>query len=207
MKRVSIILFVVAIAFLSCEKSETNSTEKVSDYFPLKVGNYWIYQSYLCDSLDFDCQEYEIDSIYISKDTIMNGNTYFKIEGTRFGWEEKMFVRDSDNFIISSSGIILFAINNFTNPVYEDAIPVSTDDSICTIEYNVSAIPEMINTPAGNFEAYNTKETFYRKSEDFSIPRHLHNYYSKNIGLIYESQCYVGGLEGMKIELVRYHLE
>ena len=112
MKRVIFLFLVLAICFPSCQKETDNPSveqEKVTDYFPLNVGNYWIYKTSTCDSLEFGCEEYRIDSVYISKREIYDGEAFYKIEGLLHN--QIMLVRDSNEFLIDSLGKVIFALN------------------------------------------------------------------------------------------------
>ncbi len=69
MKRLIVIVMMAALAFTACKKSDTDVTpvppspepESVLDYMPLAVGNYWIYESFSCDSGEINCVSKSID--------------------------------------------------------------------------------------------------------------------------------------------------
>ena len=94
MKR-SIVISMMALFVASCKKEGSNpvqpigAQEKVTDYYPMGVGNYWIYQYYASDStLNFVDQNI-IDSVYIEKDSVYNGNVYAVV------WSSYLAIRHS----------------------------------------------------------------------------------------------------------------
>ena len=99
MKHVLLIIIAFLIVFQACKKDEPDPNpapqESVLDYFPLTVGNYWIYEFSRCDSTWTECNYSRTDSNYVSKDTMINGHMYYKIEGRNFLFLEPLFLRDS----------------------------------------------------------------------------------------------------------------
>ena len=76
----------LALVFLfSCKKEteelQENNNQVPVSYMPLKIGNYWIYQTYKIDSLGNESIDGAVDSVRVTKDTLINGNTYFVLEG------------------------------------------------------------------------------------------------------------------------------
>jgi hypothetical protein len=74
------------LVFISCQKDNLTKIEVSSDYFPLKVGNYW---------------NYELDGKYLVKDSqLLDGKEYFEIindYGTSSFYvnrDNKIYVRD-----------------------------------------------------------------------------------------------------------------
>jgi hypothetical protein len=74
------------LVFISCQKDHLTKIEVSSDYFPLKVGNYW---------------NYELDGKYLVKDSqLLDGKEYFEIindYGTSSFYvnrDNKIYVRD-----------------------------------------------------------------------------------------------------------------
>ncbi len=72
----------MGLAFLSSCKKDKNDPapqpEPVPDYAVLKVGSYWVYDTYFSDENNFETLTGERDSVFIEKDTVINGKTYYK---------------------------------------------------------------------------------------------------------------------------------
>ena len=118
------ILAVFSATIISCKKdseiilnppdTSAINPEKVTDYYPLSIGSYWVYRKYTIDSkVDSNIKEvpypYE-DSIYIEKDTTINGTVYAKFV---WFWDNKVgsyYLRDSLDYIVNERGKFFFLI-------------------------------------------------------------------------------------------------
>ncbi|MCK7460930.1 MAG: hypothetical protein MZU84_02080 [Sphingobacterium sp.] len=71
----------IFISLLSCNKSTDIPPEAPSnsDFMALNVGNYWIYQNYILDTNGVGAPTDDWDSAFISKDTLVDGKTYYKM--------------------------------------------------------------------------------------------------------------------------------
>ncbi len=102
------------LIYSSCEK-EVIETENFSigslDYFPLKKGNYWVYDIYAQKgSSPFEKTQYT-DSTYIGKDTIISGKKYHSIYTTYGEYvgsppniPKTYYLRDSSEFLLAPLG-------------------------------------------------------------------------------------------------------
>ncbi len=101
----AIILFVA----FSCNKDnpEITETESVLVYYPLSIGNYWIYQHYKVDSLGNETALGQTDSIVVAKDTLINDIQYYLLNeynNLRFNSGNNKILRDSANYIVNHLG-------------------------------------------------------------------------------------------------------
>ena len=120
MKSTIISILLIAYFLISCEESTVSDSfvlpdeiSEVSSYSLLKTGNYWVYQTYSCfDSTGTNCSPRSIDSVYISKDTIINGKKYYRIEGTSFGQYFKKYLRDSSDYLVDDKNEKTFSCSN-----------------------------------------------------------------------------------------------
>ncbi|MFC2131155.1 hypothetical protein ACFLSQ_06950 [Bacteroidota bacterium] len=116
-KRLILLLAVVifALAFYSCSENEStapsDTTLKMSDYFPASIGSWWIYMNYELDSLGNRISEGVKDSTYNAAIVMINGKdaimqisvtvyeddtdydtTYFNVDGSKlYAYEDVMF--------------------------------------------------------------------------------------------------------------------
>ncbi|MFN3405887.1 MAG: hypothetical protein ACK40G_17465 [Cytophagaceae bacterium] len=73
------IVYLTAFLFLiacSKEKQTPGPESKKFNYLPMKLGNYWVYESYQTDTNGVE-KNIRIDSIYLASDTVINNQKYF----------------------------------------------------------------------------------------------------------------------------------
>ena len=164
MKR-SIVILMMALFIASCKKEGSNPVEnngvqeKVIDYYPLTVGNYWIYKYYTSDStLNFIDQNI-IDSVYVENDSVCYGNVYAVVHSSY--WESDYqvsiptLVRDSSDCIVSNSGSKLFTINQTTSNLaayYPLDFP-GHHDSTFYMTWKMKNSDSICEVPAGQYMA------------------------------------------------------
>jgi len=208
MKHILLFAVIVTMALTSCKKENTNTTEQplqesVLDYYPLAVGNYWLYAVSSCDSTWTVCNPMRIDSNYISKDTVMNGLTYFKIEGQKISNSDPWFVRDSLDYIVDEKGSILFSNTDFETILYEEYV-VGNPDTLYHWYYKMDPVPFVVSVPVGEFTCLDNKMSFFRINEQFQHEFNAHSAFAKYIGPVYQQAMFASSTGGMKRELVGY---
>src|SRR6218665_521565 len=213
---------VAAIALIfACKKTQgfKIELEKVpapdpvyTNYSQLKIGNYWVYRPYTVWPDGTETNQVQYDSCYISKDTLIRGHTYFKMNRPKaiFTTDRVSFLRDSLHYIINSDGAILFSSEDFST-VFEDTIVMYTpSDTLYHITRKMNDKDLVINVPAGQFKTSSMQSTYvmYKfKNPTANNPRYRHARYAKNMGLVLETD-YLYSAVPYVIErrLVRYHL-
>ena len=139
MKKLSV-LIMMGLLLVSCNKNDNNeiNNEPISipDYTPMQVGYFWVYEHVRVDSLGNETPlPYIQDSAYISKDTIIRGNKYFKFHRRTFGvFPNREYLRDSNGFLVNEKGMVLFSSDNF-----EDVLYVDTSYQVFEIHYHPPA--------------------------------------------------------------------
>ena len=208
MKRIIILAFISIIAFSACKRDDNNiepiPQESVLDYFPLNVGNYWVYERSSCDSTWTDCQSMSIDTNFVTKDTVINELQYFKIEGRNLIGFETKFVRDSLDYIVDCKGRILFSNKDFTTVFYEEYV-ISNNDTLYHWYNKMHQESIIFELPLGEFSCLDNRLSFFRKKENFQWEFNSHSAYSKNVGLVYESSMFASSTGGYKRELIDYN--
>ncbi len=206
---------VSVIALFSCGKTkEKNTPVAVTDYFPMEIGNYWVYEHYRIDMFGHSTKLPLTDSIVIAADTIINGNTYYVFEGTDFfkkgdNWSILGIYRDSSNYIINHKGEIKLSLANFSDTLHQAVLEYDSKE-YAEIIYKMTPANENIAVPAGKFKALNFRGTFIA-NKDFipsgiENPRYLNNYYSKGIGLISKNYFYFTGEHNFEVKLSKYNI-
>jgi hypothetical protein len=219
MKR-SIVFLMMALFIASCKKEGSNPVEsigvqeKVTDYYPLAVGNYWIYEYYTSDSTMNFIDQNLLDSVYVEKDSICNGNVCAVVCSSY--WSEPShstnpaFIRDSSDYIVTNGGAKLFTINQDTSyliafypydfPTHHDSTfymtwKMKNSDSVCVVPAGQYSAKYVI----GSLKA--TKPTPHSMQE-----RNYYYAYAKDIGLVSQRQGYVGSPDYYEECLIRYRI-
>ncbi|PKP22342.1 MAG: hypothetical protein CVU05_04310 [Bacteroidetes bacterium HGW-Bacteroidetes-21] len=203
-----------ALTIVSCTSQNETSlpeynwnrdTYPLTDFIPLQVGNYWIYNTYMIDSSGKDSL-INIDSVYISSKETQNGIEYFVLnENHGFGSDEpySRLVRDSSGYLEYGNGAIGFSTCNFT-----DTLRVVVDEGVSRATYKMEREPEEITVPAGKFKCLNYKATItfdpffnFWKHPDFYC-----NYYAPGVGKVKSTAFYVSKPITLERRLIRFHL-
>lgn len=195
-------------------EDSSNYSEK-SEYLPMKVGNYWVYNVYEIDSLGNERLLDYKDSTAITKDTIISGKRYFWYENLS-GKSKSIhsfigFYRDSLKNKVDRDGNVLFSENRLNQVINSEFYSANDIDTLSYIEYKMIVPSELVSVPVGNFEALNYRGDVYRPNEcedHPKRPKYYNAYYAKNVGLIKQSYFYLISCNTyFERRLVRYHIE
>ncbi|MEI7596787.1 MAG: hypothetical protein WCK02_13635 [Bacteroidota bacterium] len=212
--RTIIITTAMAIALFSCKKDEPvivtpkPNVVETESYMPLKIGNYWIYKNYDKDSQGNETERAEIDSMYISRDTLINGNTFYIFEGTNFPLAKSYTaLRDSGDCIINNNGKILFSSTDFTN-ILNYSVVMNGSDTVYTSTGKMYNSTPQISTPAGLFSVLNFKCEIFMPHPNSNVqnPRFTEDAYAKGIGKVYKSFFFASAPSFIVKKLLRYHV-
>ena len=209
--------FAILLAiFSACQKdddSNQNDTTLKPDYFPMAIGNYWVYENVTIDSLGVTLSD-KIDSVIITKDTLIDNETFYIFEQTRtlsngtILTGHKQFYRDSSGYIIDSSGAIFFSDENFTNTLQIEEF-ITGSDTVYITTYKMEYVNEIVSVPAGDFEVLNFKGTVWVPDPNQGVPnpRYINDYFAPNVGKIFENTFFLSS-NNYKIErrLLRYNV-
>ncbi len=197
-----ILLFIaVVVTILSCKKenpTNNNPNEIKLEHLPLSVGNYWVYEHYLVDTIrDINERTGSVkDSIVIVGDTIINSKKYFVRKGISpfnglSSWGLLDIVRDSSGYLVDVNGNVLFAENNFIDTFNLWSF-VIYNDTIADVYYNMENYYGNISTPSGNYNSgLNYKETVILFIQDSTYIRYNKNIYVKDIGKVLETYFFI----------------
>lgn len=178
----------------------------VAAFSELSPGNYWIYQKYKVDSTDQVLETLFVDSIFVTGDTILNGETFAVIRRSMDGAPPGLpyFWRDSADCLITSDHRVLFCADPLDQVIYTlDQGPVGV-----LLDFSVSSIPESVTVPAGTFS------TYCMRSEITSIGgfpeqpdwKQLRSNWAAEIGRIRYYEFYYLFPFGYRYDLIRYHI-
>jgi hypothetical protein len=206
-------LLIIATSILtSCQKD--NSPKIQTNYLPLEIGNYWIYHYFEIDTLGNETAMSMIDSVVISRDTIINHKKYYVFEGTNYPftysgyWGIVDILRDSSGYIVNQKGIVQFAENDFTDTIAY-YVSVYNDDTLFTIAYQMEEVGNTLTVPAGTFKVLDYKGAVVTSINTPGIiyPRYTNIYYAEGVGRIMQTYFYLAGPKNYEKRLIRYHIQ
>lgn len=191
-----VLVFVLVIVTLSgCKKDEPAVVEPIvyPEYGNLKVGNYWTYRHYLIDTTGIETALDIYDTCYIEKDTVVGGNTYFKmISPRRIGVIKFIahYWRESEGIIYDIAGKVCFSAEDFTtifDTEYSTRLNGNQVDTIYIATSRMVEKDKSILTPAGNLITRNY-QTKYELNDWFDYrTRYKNRRFTKDIGIVSET--------------------
>ncbi|MEJ2595887.1 MAG: hypothetical protein P8100_12360 [bacterium] len=209
MKHLVIAVLAGLFIFHACKKEENISDNppqpQVTDYFPLQVGNYWIYEQSTCDSGEINCEVKGVDTSFIEKDTSINGKQYFKYI-TNFPMQQTTFLRDSGDYIVDLYGEILFTHSDSAGIFNEQFVVPNGEDTLYRWYYRLTFTGN-VNVPAGLFDCMDMRGHIFRLQDDYMIDHNTHHFYALRVGPVKKTAVYASNLSVIKQELTGYHIE
>ncbi len=196
----------------SCQKKGQNpvapnaSNDKIADYYPLSVGNYWIYEIYEGDSASDLTDQNRIDSIYVEKDSLINGKIFKVIKTTFLG--QITLIRDSSDYIVTSDGQKIFSTNPAILTLSKQYFPEY--DSSYFLVWNMKKTDSVFNCPNGQYLSKYVIGTLTQiKPSDIknNKVRTIFSAYSKGIGLVGRRATFLVGGSFLEWRLIRYKIK
>jgi len=209
-----LIAAISTVTILGCSKEEIieventpSSSNQSTAHMPLAIGNYWIYDTYSIDTLGNETLSNTSDSAFIARDTIINGATYYLVEGD-FNARIAVgsYLRNEENSLVNFYGSILFTTNNIGSIFSRDTISIGGGEYIYLSTW-VNTQSASITVPAGTFNAYDKETEVVATQTEYPWgTRSFHTYYNKNVGAILNQYYYYSSPNVNESRLVRYHL-
>jgi len=215
-----ILLLVIATLALACQKEELpdnpeNPPVSEKNYYPLTIGSYWNFQSFRVDTNGVETDLNKADSVIITKDTIINGETYAVFEGTNYpfsqgNWGIVNIARDSLGYMVNHLGTIIFSSNNFTDTLDSGVVHKTTDiDTLFTYYTKMEEVNQPVSVPAGIFEVLNYKVTYtfpdYASQPDLYW-RSANKFFAPDVGQIFSMWFYAQQTEVTERRLTSYYI-
>lgn len=202
--------------FSACKKEkDINGTQLISgssSYTQLKTGNYWVYEIYnIDDALGTITATGVYDSSYIEKDTLINGQVYFKKIENNYPYSatRAVYLRDSLDYLIDAHGEIRFSHLDFHTIFDFKVSMVSATDTILTITAHMSDFDEPFSVPAGTYITRNCvwEIEYMQAGYPYGPFRNINHRYAKGIGPVSIGLPYfVSDPVRQELRLVRYHV-
>lgn len=210
--RATIILIATALTLAACNKDEEAPAPPppaggsgISAYSNLAIGNYWVYAIVQYDSLGNESPTSYTDSVTVVGDSVVNGNTFYIVQGTRPLHSPgnaqiiRSLQRDSADCIVSVSGSVIFSLSGLGSVLHQAVIPPSG-----TLTW--STLPDQVQhtVPAGTFTCYDTRGVALYPG----LPqRTMHVLRGEGVGLVEESTVFLVPGSGFKKKLVSYSVQ
>ncbi len=217
----SFIIVCLLVLFFSCKKDAlitlpapnfANNTVSTSDsLLPLAVGNYWIYEKSNDDTLGELNLQGIFDSVYISKDTFVAGEQYFKFCHTNnqfinyfrfYNNNGPQFIKDSAGYLVTIDHVLLLDTVHIQDTIH---VIGSSPERFCVV-------PDLfVNKQflAGTFSGNIMKTIYFRTAPtSYFTDTICSSYYVKGVGLVKDQYAYSGCWKYCRYSnnLIRYHV-
>lgn len=175
---------------------------EVAAFSNLTVGNYWVYQKYSVDSADNVVQVLNVDSFFVSGDSLVNGETFWKVHRNLIAPTTTYLWRDSASYLINQHHQVLFCTAPLDQVIYTAFQgPVGV-----RLDYSVHSIPESIIVPAGSFTTYKmqceiTSIGGFPEQPDW---KRLRSYWAEGVGRVRYYEFFALNTLGFRYDLVSY---
>ena len=203
-----VFIAVFIILATSCSKVEDTVIHHPKDpnatYFSMAIGNYWIYHEFTLEP-GGEVPTGKIDSTYIEKDTLINGNLYFVYKSSlSLQWE--MIMRDSSSYLVNYLGEIFFHAKSIGDTIFQEVKLNPLGDTIFAQYRIMHNGPDQIQLSAGVFSVLDaTNIQLFPKAVSSPKERIMNNFYAEGVGLVFRNYFLFGKQHHLKLS--RYHIE
>lgn len=195
------------------KENPAETVTKASEYFPLKVGNYWVYRNFEIKP-DGERIIKRRDTFSITETKTVGKDTFYFID-------EKMdhslipngWVKDSMGYLIGKNGVIYISTVNFLDTIYSNDYLINENEVLLSTRGYMEKIDSgYLNKLQAfdniiNFKLKGWMPKKHRNEEVKDLyPRYLHRFFSKGIGLVYFNYYYAGDPKTFTLELESYNL-
>jgi hypothetical protein len=178
----------LALLFIAgCKKDNIEvQPAKVTDYFPMTIGSYWVYDNLYKSENEDSTRFGSTDSTWIAKDTLLGAQSYRIFAKSNNSSVSYTFYRDSADCIIDQYGSIVLSMDRNGAVILEHEL---NQLSLKEKQY-MQQKDSTIIIPSGQF----TTRVFVREmsttDNTWAAPEKLLYFYAKNTGLAYQSEFF-----------------
>ena len=217
----NLLFFILAILiFHSCKKENIiiidplELEEKPSDYLPMEVGNYWIYETFQVEE-NGDEFSVDLDTMTIIRDTLIGADRFFIFHHTSQGSFTfthllPQFLGLKNDHVVNADGTTFLSLR------HNDTLQVASFGILEDLEIITMMSTEnnkFIEVPAGDFETEIIDKQIWVTGPQVTEPFIQHEYYKKNVGIIWKEIVFLSidnnnitGRVGFVLKLKEYHL-
>lgn len=207
--------FAILLIFISsCKKDEDvicpPTPEPQLNYMPLAIGNYWLYETYRVDTNGVETNLNYHDSIVVTRDTIINNDTFYIVEGTyrpfHTQWGVIRIIKNDNGNLVNHLGDTILPATNFTDTFRKHYEIIGNNDTLFYRSFKMIDPTYDVTVPAGTFPIVDYRGTYttYQNIPNVPNPRYVHNYYAENVGKVKETYHYMSSPQTMEIRLTKY---
>lgn len=175
---------------------------EISGFSNLATGNYWVYQGYRVDSADNVVATLAVDSFFVSGDSVVNGETFWKVHRNVIMPATTYLWRDSAGCLVTEDHEVMFCADPLDELIYTDVQgPVGVQ-----LDYTVYSTPETITVAAGTFSTYKmqceiTSIGGFPEQPDW---KRLRSYWAEDVGRVRYYEFFSANPLGKRYDLVSY---
>ena len=203
-------LLLISIILFSCRKDAAvpeavnngGTGTSVVPFVPLTVGSFWVYQYLIIDTLGNETIT-NVDTMRITKDSIINGKSYAFIKGSYQIYCPMCysFRRDSSGYLVCERGTIFFSSTNF-----KDTLHVFNSPGIF-VYYKMTHKDSSVTVPSGIFPTSDYQGSYYfPPSYPYDNPRQDGTLYSYGVGIVKNYDFYGYSKYTIESRLVSYYI-
>lgn len=210
-----ILITILTICFLSACSKEYYEVYNVNDsniilasnFFPMAVGNEWIYKVSNCDNFEQNCTLARYDTVRIIADSIAGLDTFYLFSSSSLFFKKAL--KADSSILIDSEGNIKLSTDKSLESIVSYNMP---SDSVMGSSITQQGYYHLLDdefalyVPAGIFPVINFQGQLYSPLNNYSVKYYNNNYYSKNVGLVKFTYQYFNSQDVVKNELVSYNL-
>jgi hypothetical protein len=215
-----VLLLALPLALASCKKEEDEvpvpatppPAASYDSYMPFTTGSYWVYQRYDVNGTTGAETATEIDSCYISGDTVIGGKTYHILMQPHYitgSSPQPTYLRDSLDYIVTPSRRI-FSSQNFSTSLHSEYMTIHPSGDTLAYQNMIMTDQNLsVTVPAGTFITQ-TAKVEYTMWPTFSAGgtnRSTIYRYAKDVGMVeYTLPFFTSTPDYQKRVLLRYHI-
>jgi hypothetical protein len=211
--RTPIIIMASILLLAACKKEEDRPTTtpvpepagySTAEFAPFTPGSWWVYDAFLIDpATGVETPSSSNDSIYMTSDTLIGGDTYHRLRGIRFSQPFQWLLRFDGPQLVDQNGGVYFDVSAASDTV--DVWPGSWPIDSTAFVLSCDSFP--ISSPiTGLMSEYGRTFVNYMSS-GFPSPQYGRDRWVRHVGLgLYESHYSGSGIQ-WQFRLRAYHLE
>lgn len=215
MKKVCVLALSLVVFFtFSCKNESAIQEDSISvapDYYPMAIGNYWVYNYYEVDSNGDEILILENDTVIVVGDTLIKGMQFFKISERLYATsKEKRIVYRTlqESQISDENNEPLLSYNDFNTKLAEE-IKYQDEELLYEKYLVIEPFEGTVQLPSGNFDdVINRKTVMTGHLLQMPInPRILNSYYANGVGQLTYEYAYSQQNGYFIKKLVAYQIE
>lgn len=143
------------------------------------------------------------DSVYVAQDSVIAGNTYAWLKGTRFGGNWDRFARVAGPRVIGSTGEVWMDVSALSDTISVNPAGFPIDSIAIVLASQLQGISTFLGPMASEHE----RDLVFFMAAGYASPLHERERYVRDVGIGMYSTFYAGSGVRVEMRLSNYHLE